>query len=75
MIAVFHLLIPLTLSTHSLFSGYALPSASFNLEGQGLVKECALVQAAIGCRILLLLVPKMVLALTTCADGVFPVTK
>ena len=32
-------------------------------QGQGLVRDCALVQAAIGCCILLLLVPKMVLTL------------
>ena len=32
-------------------------------QGQGLVRDCALMQAAIGCCILLLLVPKMVLTL------------
>ena len=37
--------------------------ANWVVQGQGLVRVCALVQAAIGCRILLLLVPKTVLTL------------
>ena len=41
-------------------------------QGQSLVRDCALEQAAIGCCFLLLLVPKMVLILATCAGGVFP---
>ena len=41
-------------------------------QGQGLVRDCALVPAAFGCCILLLLVPKTVLTLCKCASGVLP---